>query len=117
VTVQAGSKPSTGSTRAKSAARRLAQAPLAILPEQKVVMVMRVHDASEEGPGRAPNANLGCEGREIVCTTEDVLMACDPAPWRSQTPTTAAMQSNEGGMYLFVGGILRNRVKISAAFK
>ena len=33
VTVQAGSKPSTGSTRAKSATRRVAQGPLAILLE------------------------------------------------------------------------------------
>jgi hypothetical protein len=78
-------------------------------------VVICVHCASGGGPWRAPNANLRFEGREIVCTTEDDLMACDPAPWCSQTPTTAAMRSNEGGMYLFVRGILRNPVKISAA--
>lgn len=31
--------------------------------------------------------------REIVCKMVDALVACDPAPWCFQMPTTAAMRS------------------------
>jgi hypothetical protein len=96
VRAQVGSRRLTGWKTAKRArAESLAQRPIGPLLAQQAEAVVCFHDASDEGL-RAPRAMLEIEGREIVRRREDALMACDPAPWCSQTPTTAGMQSNAG---------------------
>jgi hypothetical protein len=72
------------------------------LLEQAVEGVMCAHDVSVVDLLWVRRENAKIEGREIVCRREALLLACDPAPSWSQTPTTGALNANDGAKRIIV---------------
>jgi len=97
--VQAGNMRSTDLKRARRTDGLLRD--IVALLEQKVMVVMCVHDGSEVGLQWVQRENSESEGREIVYRRAAVL-ACDPAPLLSQTPRRSSMSVDIGVEYFIV---------------